>query len=101
MTPFLNENLSKIKPPLGKAAGAQQAPLTQLEWNTDSKAKKQRRRRRCFFHFDKDVGESENLEVRLLTYSDLHLLRPFFQNLKSAYPLDPYDPMALIYPHNE
>ena len=52
MTPFLvlhltqNENLSKIKPPLGKAAGAQQAPLTQLEWNTDSKAKKQRRRRR-------------------------------------------------------
>ena len=39
-----NENLSKIKPPLGKAAGAQQAPLTQLEWNTDSKAKKQRRR---------------------------------------------------------
>ena len=40
-----NENLSKIKLPLGKAAGAQQAPLTQLEWNTDSKAKKQRRRR--------------------------------------------------------
>ena len=52
MTTFLvvhltqNENLSMIEPPLGKAAGAQQAPLTQLEWNTDSKAKKQRRRRR-------------------------------------------------------
>ena len=41
-----NENLSNISLPLGKAAGAQQAPLTQLEWNTDSKAKKQRRRSR-------------------------------------------------------
>ena len=64
MAPFLvvyltqSENLSEIKPPLGKAAGAQQTPLTQLEWNTDSKAKKQRRRRRCLH---KDVGGSENL----------------------------------------
>ena len=43
-------SFSEIKPPLGKAAGAQQAPLTQLEWNTDSKAKKQRRRR-CLWQY--------------------------------------------------